>query len=57
MSQSNLSLTIHLDLKCERCVGQVVFCIESVLALFLGIHSFKLQACTISKNTQKRIDL
>lgn len=47
---STMSLTIHLDLECDGCIGQVTLGIEGVLPLLLCIHSFQLQTSVVSKN-------
>lgn len=45
-----MSLTIHLDLECDGCIGQVTPGIEGVLPLLLCIHSLQLQTSVVSKN-------
>lgn len=49
-----MSLTVHLDLKCDRCISQSTACIESVLALLLYVQSLQLQAGVVSNATKKR---
>lgn len=51
---SLLSLTIHLDLKCDGRIGQVTLGIEGVLPLLLCIHSLQLQTSVVSKNKTEK---
>lgn len=43
------SLTIHLDLEGDGCIGQVTLCIKGVLSLLLRVHSLQLETSLVSK--------
>lgn len=49
-----MQLTVHLNLKCDRRVGQLAAGVKGVLSLLMYVHSLQLQGSLVSKISNEK---